>query len=126
MKQEVLMATDFEKALEKAKYSALPIPRSKSGPTTIFAFTDGHLFIVRNQHSCLPDPPLSIIEDPAVDLLAFSRQFNFQLKGFVAFLAKIFGKATAQTELEIKSVRSASVQLGGLAHCTIETGVLVD
>jgi hypothetical protein len=73
------MASDFEKVLEKAKYTALPLPRGKSGPTTVFAFNDGHLFIVRNQHSCLPDPPLSVTEDPAVDLLAFNKQFSFEI-----------------------------------------------
>jgi len=120
------MANDFEKAIEGAKYSALPLPRAKTGPTTIFGFTDGHLIIVRNEHTCLPDPPLAVTEDPSVDLLAFNREFSFDLKGIVGFVAKIFGIGQAKANLEAKSVRKATVQLGGLSHHTIETGALID
>lgn len=120
------MATDFEKAIERAKYSALPLPREKSGPTTIIGFTDGHLVIVRNQHSCLPDPPLAVTEDPSVELLSFTREFNFQLKGIVGFVTRIFGIGQAKAEFEAKNVRRATVQLGGLSHQTIETGALID
>ena len=35
------MTNDFEMAIEEAKYTALPLPRSKSDPTTIFQFDDG-------------------------------------------------------------------------------------
>lgn len=120
------MANDFEKALERAKYSALPLPRTKSGPTTIIEFIDGQLIIVRNQHACLPAPPITVTEDPSVDLLAFSREFNFELKGIIGFFAKIFGMGQAKADLEAKSVRRATVQLGGLSHHTIETGALID
>jgi hypothetical protein len=120
------MANDFEKAIEEAKYSALPLPRSKSDPTTIFEFTDGHLIVVRNPHSCLPDPPIAVTEDPSVSLLTFSRTFNFELKGIVGFFAKIFGIGTAKADLDVKSVRKATVELGGLSHHTIETGVLME
>jgi hypothetical protein len=120
------MANDFEKAIEEAKYSALPLPRSKSDPTTIFQFTDGHLTIVRNPHSCLPDPPIAVTEDPSVSLLTFSRTFNFELKGIVGFVAKIFGLGSAKADLDVKSVRKATVELGGLSHHTIETGVLME
>lgn len=47
------MRTDFERAIESAKYAALPLPRTKTGPTTIIGFTNGHRVIARNQHSCL-------------------------------------------------------------------------
>lgn len=121
------MANDFEKAIEEAKYSALPLPREKSAPTTIFEFTHGYLTIVRDPHSsCLPDPPLKVTEDPSVSLLTFSRDFNFELKGIVGFVATIFGTSMAKAELEVKNVRKATVQLGGLSHHTIETGVLIE
>ncbi len=120
------MASELEKALDRAKYAALPLPRSKSEPTTIYSFTDGHLFIVRNPHTCLPDPPLSVTTDPAVDTMEFTREFNFQLKGILGFLAKQFGIGNAKSELEVKNIKTATVQMGGLAHHTIETGVLID
>lgn len=69
------MSSGLEKALEKAKYSALPLPRAKSEPTTIFSFFEGHLFIMRNAHSCLPDPPVETTPDPSVHTLAFTREF---------------------------------------------------
>ena len=120
------MPNEFERAIQKAKYSALPLPRAKTGPTTIIEFTDGQLIIVRNQHSCLPDPPITVTEDTSVDLLAFTREFKFDLKGIVGFVAKIFGIGQAKAEFEAKSVRKATVQLGGLSHHTIETGALID
>jgi len=120
------MANDFERAIAKAKYTALPLARTKTGPTTIIGFTDGHFIIVRNEHSCLPDPPIAVTDDPSVDLLAFSREFDFDLKGLVGFVAKIFGIGQAKADLEAKSVRKATVQLGGLSHHTIETGAFID
>ena len=120
------MANDFEKAIEQAKYTALPLPRTKSDPTTILEFTHGYLTIVRNPHSCLPDPPISVTEDPSVSLISFTHQFSFDLKGIVGFFAKIFQLGNAKAELEAKSVSKATVQLGGLSHHTIETGALID
>lgn len=120
------MSTDLEKALEKAKYSALPLPRAKSEPTTIFAFEDGHLFIVRNPHACLPDPPLAVTVDPAVDTLAFTREFKLEFNAVVSFLMKIFGAGNAKAELSVKSISSATVQMGGLSHHTVQTGELID
>ena len=120
------MSSELEKALEKAKYSALPLPRAKSEPTTVFSFTEGHLFIVRNAHTCLPDPPLAVTPDPTADTLTFSRQFSFQLKAVVSFILKIFGAGNANAELEANDVKSATVVLGGLSHHTIATGELID
>jgi len=77
----VQMASDFEKALAKAKYVALPLPRAKTGPTTILTFSDGFLHVVRNEHSCVPDPPVAVTDDPSVDVLAFQRKFSFSAKG---------------------------------------------
>jgi hypothetical protein len=121
------MANDFEKAIESARYSALPLPREMTGPTTIFEWSDGHLIIVRNPHSaCLPDPPLAVTEDTSVDLLTFERQFSFDIKGFFGFLAKIFGAGQAKSSFEVKSIQKATVQMGGLAHHTVETGALME
>jgi hypothetical protein len=120
------MSSELEKALEKAKYSALPLPRAKSEPTTVFAFTEGHLFIVRNAHSCLPNPPLAVTQDGSADTLTFSREFSFQLTGVVSFILKIFGAGNANAELEANDVKSATVVLGGLSHHTIATGDLID
>jgi hypothetical protein len=120
------MSSELEKALEKAKYSALPLPRAKSEPTTIFSFSDGHLFIVRNAHSCLPNPPLGVTPDPSVDTLTFAREFKFELKTAFSFLLKVFGAGSANAELEARDVHSATVVLGGLSHHTIETGELMD
>jgi hypothetical protein len=117
---------DLDKVLAKAKYTALPLPREKSGPTTIYSFHDGQLFIVREPGACLPNPPLKITEDHAVDTLQFQREFEFSLKGIVSFLLKIFSLGKAKTEFEAKSVSSATVVMGGLQHETIETGVLID
>jgi hypothetical protein len=120
------MASDLEKALEKAKYSALPLPREKSEPTTIFAFEDGHLYIVRNAHTCLPDPPLSTTIDPAADTVTFTREFKLEFNAVVSFLLKLFGSGNAKAELNARNISSATVQMGGLSHCTIQTGELVD
>ena len=120
------MADDLETALERAKYVALPLPRAKSEPTTIFAFDSGNLYIVRNPHSCLPDPPIKVTPDPSVDTISFTRQFAFEFKGVVSFLSKIFGSGHAKAELSAKDIRSATVQMGGLAHYTIETGALIE
>lgn len=120
------MATEFEKALERAKYSALPLPRANSAPTTVFAFSEGHLHIVRNPHTCLPDPPLATTVDPAVDTIAFTRQFAFELNGLSSFILKVFGIGSAKAELAVMDIASATVQMGGLSHHTIETGALVD
>lgn len=120
------MPNDFEKAIEQAKYTALPLPRTKSDPTAIFEFDHGYLTVVRNPHTCLPDPPISITEDPSVSLIGFSHQFSFDLKGIVGFFAKLFQLGNAKAELEAKSVKKATVQLGGLSHHTIETGALMD
>jgi hypothetical protein len=120
------MANELEKALERAKYMALPLPRTKSEPTTIFAFDEGQLYIVRNPHSCFPNPPIAVTIDPAVDTIMFTRQFTFQLKGITSFLTKLFGIGHAGAELSAKDIRSATVQMGGLSHFTIETGALID
>ena len=117
---------DLEKVLARAKYTALPLPREKSGPTTIYSFHDGQLLIVREPGTCLPDPPLKVTEDHAADTLQFQREFDFNLKGIVSFLAKIFSLGKAKSEFEAKSVSSATVVMGGLQHETIETGVLID
>jgi hypothetical protein len=120
------MSSELEKALEKAKYSALPLPRAKSEPTTIFSFFEGHLFVVRNAHTCLPIPPLEVTPDPSVDTLTFTREFKFEFKAIVSFLLKIFGAGNASADLGTRDVHSATIVLGGLSHHTIETGVLVD
>ena len=117
---------DLDKVLAKAKYTALPLPREKSGPSTIYSFRDGQLFIVRDPGTCLPNPPLKVTEDHAVDTLQFQREFEFNLKGIVSFLETIFSLGKAKAGLEAKSVSSATVVMGGLQHETIETGVLVD
>jgi hypothetical protein len=117
---------DLEKVLAKAKYKALPLPREKSGPTTIYSFHKGQLSIVRQAGVCLPDPPLHVTEDPSVDTLQFQREFEFNLKGIVSFLTKIFSLGKAQAQFEAKSVSSATVVMGGLGHDTIETGALID
>jgi hypothetical protein len=117
---------DLEKVLAKAKYTALPLPREKSGPTTIYTFHDGQLLIVRDPGTCLPNPPLKVTEDRSADTLQFQRKFEFNLKGIISFLAKVFILGKAEAELETKSVNSATVVLGGLQHETIETGVLID
>lgn len=120
------MPSDFERAIKQAKYSALPLPREKSDPTTIFEFTDGDLTIVRNPHTCLPDPPISVTEDRSVSLLSFNREFKFEVNGIVGFFAKIFGLGSSKADLEVKRVDKATVQLGGLSHHTIQTGELID
>jgi hypothetical protein len=120
------VANQLEKALERARYSALPLPRAKSDPTTVFAFEDGSLYIVRNPHTCLPNPPLATTVDPAVDTIQFTKEFSFELKGIASFMMKIFGLGSAKAELEAKRITSAMVQMGGLAHHTIETGALID
>jgi hypothetical protein len=117
---------DLEKVLAKAKYTALPLPREKSGPTTIYTFHEGQLLIVRDPGTCLPDPPLKITEDRSADTLQFQREFEFSLKGIISFLAKIFTLGKAKAELEARSVSSATVVLGGLQHETIQTGMLID
>jgi hypothetical protein len=117
---------DLEKVLAKAKYTALPLPREKSGPSTIYSFHDGQLSIVRNPGTCLPNPPLKVTEDHSVDTLQFQREFQFNFKGIVSFLEKIFSLGKAKAELEAKGVTSATVVMGGLQHETIETGVLID
>jgi hypothetical protein len=118
------MASDLEKALARAKYVALPLPHAKTGPTTILTFSDGFLHVVRNEHSCVPDPPVAVTDDPSVDVLAFQRKFSFSAKGLLGFFLKIFGDS--KVELEAKHIRSATVELGGLSHVTIESGAFVD
>ncbi len=118
--------TDLEKVLAQANYTALPLPREKSAPTTIFSFHDGQLFVVRDPHTCLPDPPLATSVDAAVDTLQFQREFQFDVKGVVSFFLKVFNLGQAKAELEIKDVKSATVVMGGLRHETIQTGELVD
>jgi hypothetical protein len=117
---------DLEKVLAKAKYTALPLPREKSGPSTIYSFHDGQLFIVRNPGTCLSNPPLKVTEDPSVDTLQFQQEFQFNFKGIVSFLETIFSLGKAKAGLEAKSVSSATVVMGGLQHETIETGALID
>lgn len=117
------MATELEQILKKAKYTALPLPRAKAGPTTIYSFHDGQLYIVRNAQACLPLP---VTPDPSVDVLQFSREFKLTLGGVVGLLAKLFGMGNAKAELEVRAIKSASIQLGGLSHETIETGALLD
>ena len=121
-----VMSSELEKALEKAKYSALPLPRAKSEPTTVFSFFEGHLYIVRNAHTCLPSPPLGVTPDPSVDTLTFTREFKFEFKAIINFLLKIFGAGSASADLGARDVHSATVVLGGLSHHTIETGSLID
>jgi hypothetical protein len=118
--------TDLEKVLAQAQYTALPLPREKSSPTTIYSFHEGQLFIVRDPHTCLPDPPLKINEDRAVDTLQFQREFSFNLKGIVSFFVKVFSLGKAQGEFEAKKISSATVVMGGLQHETIQTGELID
>jgi hypothetical protein len=118
--------TDLEKVLAQAQYTALPLPREKSSPTTIYSFHEGQLLIVRDPHTCLPDPPLKITEDRAVDALQFQREFSFNLKGIVSFFVKIFSLGKAKAEFEAKKVSSATVVMGGLQHETIQTGELID
>jgi len=117
------VATELEKALEKARYTALPLPRGKTGPTTIFAFQHGQLYVVRNAKSCLDLP---VTSDPSVDTVQFTREYKFNLSGVVGFLAKVLGIGDAKAELEVHSIKTATVQMGGLSHETIETGALVD
>lgn len=117
------MSTELEKALKKARYTALPLPRGKTGPTTIIAFRNGQLYVVRNAAACLP---LTVTPDPAVDTIQFSRNFSFNLGGIVSFLANLFGIGKAKGDLEVRQVKSATIQLGGLSHETIQTGEMVD
>jgi hypothetical protein len=118
------MASELEKALSKAKYVAFPLPRARTGPTTILTFSDGFLHVVRNEHSCVPDPPVKVTDDPSVDLLAFQQKFSFSAKGVLGFFLKVFGHSNL--DLEAKQIRSATVELGGLSHVTIESGAFVD
>jgi hypothetical protein len=118
------MSSDLEKALARAKYVALPLPRANTGPTAILTFSDGFLHIVRNEHSCVPDPPVAVTNDPSVDVLAFQRKFSFSAKGLLEFFYKIFGQSNVR--LEARQIRSATVELGGLSHVTIESGAFVD
>lgn len=118
------MANDLEKALARAKYVALPLPRAKTGPTTILTFSDGFLHVVRNEHSCAPDPPVAVTDDPSVDVLAFQQKFSFSTKELFGFFLKTFGHSNLA--LEAKHIRSATVELGGLSHVTIESGAFVD
>lgn len=118
------MASDLEKALARAKYVALPLPHAKTGPTTILTFSDGFLHVVRNERSCVPDPPVAVTDDPSVDVLAFQRKFSFSAKALLGFFFKGFGHANV--DLEAKQIRSATVELGGLAHVTIESGAFID
>jgi len=120
------MANELEKALAKAKYSALPLPRQKTGPTTIFSFHDGQLFIVRNAQSCLPDPPIKLTEDASVDTIQFERSYKLDFSAVVGFFLKVFSLGNAKSELEIHNISSATIQMGGISHHTIETGALVD
>lgn len=120
------MATELEKALAKAKYAALPLPRACSSPTTVFAFTDGHLYVVRNPHACLPDPPLSVMPDPAVDTITFTQTFNFEISGLIGFFTKLLGIGNAKAEFEAKFIKTATVQMGQLVHHTIQTGAMVE
>ena len=124
--EEATMADNLVKALKKAKYTALPLPRAKSGPTTIFTFTRGKIHPVRDPHKCLPDPPVEVTVDPSADLLTFSRTFSMGLSAVLDFLGSVFGLAGAKANLDVKRVHSATVQLGGLAHWTVETGAMVD
>jgi hypothetical protein len=117
------MATELEKALQKAKYTALPLPRTNAGPNTIYAFQDGQFYIVRNPGSCLKLP---VTEDPTADLIQFEREYRFTFSGVVGFLTKLFGIGNAKSELQVQKISSASVKMGGLAHLTIETGALID
>lgn len=98
----------------------------KNGPTTVFGFIDGQPYIVRDAHTCLPNPPIQVTVDPAVDVVAFNRQFSFDLTGITRFLVSVFSLGKAKTQLEMKRVKSASVQMGGLAHHTIQTGEMLD
>ena len=117
------MATELEKALQKAKYTALPLPRTNAGPNTIYAFQDGQFYIVRNPGSCLKLP---VTEDPTAELIQFEREYRFTFSGVVGFLTKLFGIGNAKSELQVQKISSASVKMGGLAHLTIETGALID
>jgi hypothetical protein len=118
--------SDLEKALHAAGYVALPLPRKAADPTTIFAFTDGHLYIVRNPHTCLPNPPVEVTEDDAVDVVQFDREFGLEMKGVVGLFAKLLGIGDAKVQLDAKDIRSARVRMGGLAHVTIQTGAMVE
>jgi hypothetical protein len=118
--------TDLEKVLAQAHYTALPLPREKSAPTTIFSFHDGQLFVVRDPHTCLPDPPLAVTVDAAVDTIQFQREFQFDVKGIISFVLKVFSLGKAKAELATKDVKSATVVMGGLQHETIQTGQLID
>jgi len=117
------MATELEKALSNARYTALPLPRSKASPNTIYAFQRGQLYIVRNPGTCLKLP---VTEDPTADVLQFDREYGFNLSGIVGLLTRVFGIGNAKAELSVQNVHSASVRLSGLAHMTIETGALID
>jgi hypothetical protein len=117
---------NLESVLAAAKYTALPLPREKSGPTTIYSFRKGQLFIVRAPGTCLPSPPLTIIEEAAAATLQFQSEFEFNLKGLLGFLANIFSVKKGTAQLEAKNVSSATVVMGGLVHETIQTGVLID
>jgi hypothetical protein len=117
------VATDLEKALKKARYTALPLPRGKTGPTTIIAFRSGQLYVVRNAAACLK---LEVTQDPSIDTIQFTKKFSFGLSGVVDFLARLLGIGNAKGELNVRSVTSATVQMGGLSHDTIQTGALVD
>lgn len=118
------MASDLETALSKAKYVAFPLPHARTGPTTILTFSDGFLHVVRNESSCVPDPPVSVTTDPSADMLAFQRKFSFTAKGLMGFFMKLFGQSNV--DLEANKISSATIEMGGLAHVTIETGAFVD
>lgn len=117
---------DLDRVLKQKGYSPLPLPSQKRGPTTIFSFHNGQMIIVRNAHTCLPDPPNSVMEDPSADAIEVVRksEFTFSLKGILGFLSKMLG--TANVSLDASKVTSATLNLGGLSQHTIQTGTLVD
>jgi hypothetical protein len=67
-----------------------------------------------------------VTTDPAVDTLEFSREYRLEMKGIVGFFTRLFGLGNLKAELETRCISSATVQMGGLAHKTIETGALID
>jgi hypothetical protein len=120
------MSDGLEKALREAGYSALPLPRGKNGPTTIFSFIRGYPYVVRSAGKCLPDPPIQINKDPTANLIQFDREFESDAKGILGTLANLFGTARAKAHFHVKAIKRATIKLGRLAHVSIATGDMVD
>jgi hypothetical protein len=120
------MADSLERALHSKGYSSLPLPRASNGPTTIFGFEKGKPFVVRNAQRCLPDPPITVTRDQAVDTITLQQSFSVGVSGLARFLGTLLGGTKADGQFEAKGIAMASVRMSGLEHQTVQTGAMLD